>query len=139
MITKEKGTIAEYSVALKALKKGWGVSVPLGDHAAYDLIFDVADRLVKIQVKSAWFDQQKQNFVVDNRRTKTNRRHIKRENYTENDFDFAVLYIQELDVCYIMPTEVFISYGSEIHLVEDAKRQRKPQSAKYREAWELIV
>jgi hypothetical protein len=82
MIAKEKGTIAEYSVALKALKKGWGVSVPLGDHAAYDLIFDVADRLVKIQVKSAWFDQQKQNFVVDNRRTKTNRRHIKRENYT---------------------------------------------------------
>jgi hypothetical protein len=38
-----------------------------------------------------------------------------------------------------MPTEVFISYGSEIQLVEDAKRQRKPQSAKYREAWELIV
>lgn|GEM_PF-6078910 len=34
---------------------------------------------------------------------------------------------------------VFIGYGSEIHLVETDKRQRKPRSAKYREAWELIL
>ena len=37
-----------------------------------------------------------------------------------------------------MPNEVFIGYGSEIHLVETNKRQRKPKSAQYREAWKLI-
>lgn len=35
--------------------------------------------------------------------------------------------------------EVFISYGSEIHLVESQKRQRKPRSAQYRNAWNLIL
>jgi hypothetical protein len=36
-------------------------------------------------------------------------------------------------------TNVFIGYRSEIHLVEADRRQRKPQSAKYRDAWELIA
>jgi hypothetical protein len=33
----------------------------------------------------------------------------------------------------------FVSYGSEIHFIETHKRQRKPRSAKYRDAWELIL
>jgi len=37
-----------------------------------------------------------------------------------------------------MPSKVFISYGSEIHLIETTKRQRKPESAKYRDAWKII-
>jgi hypothetical protein len=37
-----------------------------------------------------------------------------------------------------MPCAVFTSYGSEIHLVESDKRQRKPRSAEFREAWDLI-
>ncbi len=43
------------------------------------------------------------------------------------------------DLFYIFPVEVFIGYASEIHLVEADKRQRKPKSAEYREAWELIL
>ncbi|HKX31164.1 MAG TPA: hypothetical protein VJ302_25975 [Blastocatellia bacterium] len=35
--------------------------------------------------------------------------------------------------------DVFISFASEIHLVEVDKRQRKPRSAEYREAWNLIL
>ena len=38
----------------------------------------------------------------------------------------------------MFPVEVFIGYASEIHLVEADKRQRKPNSAAYRDAWELI-
>lgn len=34
---------------------------------------------------------------------------------------------------------MFIDYGSEVHLVEAEKRQRKPRSAQYRNAWELIL
>jgi len=34
---------------------------------------------------------------------------------------------------------VFISYASEVHLVEADKRQRKPRSAEYRDAWNLIL
>ncbi len=139
MNTKLKGDIAEQAVILEALKKGWDVSVPIGDRLPYDLVLDVEGTLLKIQVKSAWFDSIKQNYVVDNRRTKTNRRKMVREEYDDSDFDFAILYIENLNVYYIMPSEVFRSYGSEIHLVETDKRQRKPKSAQYRNAWELIL
>ena len=92
-----------------------------------------------MQVKSAWFDASKENWVVDNRRTKTNRRNMVRSPYSNQDFDFALVYIDQLDIWYIFPCDVFNDYGSEIHLVEADKRQRKPRSAAYREAWNLIL
>jgi len=139
MSTKLKGDIAEQAAILMALKKGIGVSKPIGDRLPYDLVFDVQGVLLKIQVKSAWFDQQKQNFVADNRRTKTNRREMKRSSYTEIDFDFALVFIEDLNLFYVFPVNVFINYGSEIHLVEAGKRQRKPVSSVFRDAWDLIL
>jgi hypothetical protein len=139
MDTKLKGDIAEQAVVLYALKQGWGVLKPVGDRLPYDLALDISGSILTIQVKSAWFDTKRQNYVVDNRRTKTNRRVMIRENYKVEDFDFAVIFIEELDVFYVMPSDVFISYGSEIHLVETVKRQRKPKSGQYRNAWNLIL
>ena len=139
MDTKLKGDIAEQAVVLYALKQGWGVLKPIGDRLPYDLALDISGSILTIQVKSAWFDTKRQNYVVDNRRTKTNRRVMIRENYKVEDFDFAVIFIEELDVFYVMPSGVFISYGSEIHLVETVKRQRKPKSGDYRNAWNLIL
>ena len=139
MNTKLKGDIAEQATILHALKHGWGVLKPIGDRLPYDVVFDVGGTLVKIQVKSAWFDEPSGNYVVDNRRTKTNRRVMVRELYDPTDFDFAVAYIEELDLFYVFPVEVFIGYGSEIHLVEADKRQRKPRSAEFRDAWSLIL
>ena len=131
-LTKLKGDIAEQAVTLKALKQGWEVLKPIGDRLPYDLVFDVNGTLIKVQVKSAWFDQRKENYVTDNRRTKTNRRVMVRSQYCENDFDFAVVYIEDLEVFYVFPVSDFISYGSEIHLVETSKRQRKPKSSVFR-------
>ena len=137
--TKHRGDIAEQATVLQALKRGWGVLQPVGDNLPYDLVFDVEGALVKIQVKCAWFDETSQNYVIDNRRTKTNRREMVRERYSSSDFDFALAYIPQHDVFYVFPVSVFIRYGSEIHLVETDKRQRKPQSASFRDAWNLIL
>jgi hypothetical protein len=138
MSTKLKGDIAEQAAILHAMKLGWRVLKPIGDRLAYDLVFDVEGSLLKVQVKGSWFDEKANNYVVDDRRTKTNRRIMLREVYDQSDFDFALAYIQNLDLFYVFPVDVFISYGSEIHLVETDKRQRKPRSSQYREAWELI-
>ena len=137
--TKLRGDISEQAAILQALKRGWGVLKPIGDRSPYDLVFDVGGTLVKVQVKSAWFDESRRNYVVDNRRTKTNRRVMVREVYRPTDFDFALAYAADLDLFYVFPVEVFISYASEIHLVEADKRQRKPRSASYRDAWDLIL
>ncbi len=139
MNTKEKGDVAEQAAVFHALKRGWGVSKPIGDRLPYDLLFDLRGVLVKIQVKSAWFDESRQNWVTDNRRTKTNRRIMLRDRYEISDFDFALVYLSDLDLFYIFPVSVFIRYASEIHMVEADKRQRKPDSAIYRDAWDLIV
>jgi hypothetical protein len=136
--TKLKGDVAEQAAILQALKRGWGILKPIGDRLPYDLVFDVEGIFAKVQVKAAWFDEPSGNFVVDNRRTKTNRRVMVRKLYQLTDFDFALAYIDQLDTFYIFPVEVFTKYGSEIHLVEATKRQRKPGSAVYRNAWELI-
>jgi hypothetical protein len=138
MNTKLKGDLAEQAAVLQALKRGWGVLRPVGDRLPYDLVFDVAGSMVRIQVKYAWLDKRTGNYVVDNRRTKTNRRQMVRDNYGITDFDFALAYVEDIDVFYVFPVEVFISYGSGIHLVEADRRQRKPQSADYRDAWNLI-
>ena len=139
MDTKLKGDIAEQAAILQALKRGWGVLKPIGDRLPYDLVFDVEGSLVKVQVKYGWFDKRTCNYVADNRRTKTNRRLMVRNTYDSSDFDFALIYLESLDLFYILPVDVFISYGSGIHLVETDRRQRKPRSAEYRDAWELIL
>ena len=138
MSTKLKGDIAEQAAIMRGLKFGWGVLSPVGDRLSYDLAYDISGVIIRIQVKSAWYDAKRFNYVIDNRRTKTNRRKMLRQCYSKADFDFALAYIDDLDIFYVFPVDVFTEYGSEIHLVENCKRQRKPKSAIYRDAWYLI-
>jgi hypothetical protein len=136
--TKQRGDITEQAAILQGLKRGWGVLRPIGDRLPYDLVFDLSGTLVKIQTKLAWFYEPDQCYLVDNRRTKTNRRRMIRDRYSETDFDFALAYLEDLNLFYVFPVSVFIAYAGSITIVESDKRQRKPRSAIYRDAWELI-
>ncbi len=138
MDTKLKADIAESAVTTELLKRGFRVLRPIGDRLAYDLGVDLNGRFIRIQVKSAWFSTKANCYVVDVRRTKTNRRRMLRQRYDLNDFDFAIIYLADLDVFYVMPVSVFSKYGSTVTLVEADKRQRKPKSAEYRERWDLL-
>jgi len=138
MDTKLKADIAESAVTTELLKRGFRVLQPIGDRLAYDLGVDHKDRLLRIQVKSAWFNAKNNCYVVDGRRTKTNRRRMLRKRYSAADFDFAIIYLADLQVFYVMPVAVFSGYGSTVTLVERDKRQRRPKSAEYRERWDLL-
>ncbi|MBV9085816.1 MAG: hypothetical protein JOZ62_24340 [Acidobacteriaceae bacterium] len=50
-----------------------------------------------------------------------------------------MVYLLEKNVFYVYPVNVFIGFGSEIHMVETDKRQRRPRSSAYRDAWNLIA
>ena len=136
MDTKLKADIAESAAVTSLLKRGFKVLKPIGDRLPYDLALDISGKLVRIQVKSAW--ERNGIYIVDSRRTKTNRHLMLRQRYSSKDFDFALLYIEDLDIFYIMPVNIFTSYKSEISLVVDQTRQREPRSAKYRENWDLL-
>ena len=138
MDTKLKADIAESAVVTELLKRGFRVLRPLGDRLPYDLGVDLQGKLIRIQVKSAWFNAKDNCYVIDARRTKTNRRRMLRKRYSENDFDFAIICIADLNVFYVMPISAFSSYVSTITFVESDKRQRKPKSANYRERWDLL-
>jgi hypothetical protein len=111
---------------------------PIGDRLAYDLAVDFQGRLLRIQVKSAWFSAKVKCYAVDARRTNTNRRRMLRKRYGKDDFDFAIIYLAGLNVFYVMPVNAFSGYKSTITFVEADKRQRKPMSAQYRERWDLL-
>jgi hypothetical protein len=134
--TKLKSDIAESAVLTRLLQEGLKVLKPIGDRLPYDLAVDIGGKLLRIQVKSAWGKNGIYN--VDVRRTKTNRRMMLRSRYAKGDFDFAVLYIEDLNVFYVMPHDVFDSFKSGIRIVEEITRQRAPRSGKYREAWDLL-
>lgn len=130
MDTKLKADIAESAVTTELLKRGFRVLKPVGDRLPYDLAVDRNGKLIRIQVKSAWF--YRGAYKVDARMTKTNRRIIIRKYYNKNDFDVAIIYIQDVNIFYIMPQQVFSSYKSEISFIEIARHQRKPESAAIR-------
>ena len=138
MDTKLKADIAESAVTTELLKRGFRVLHPIGDRLVYDLGVDRGDRFLRLQVKSAWFDSKANCYVVDSRRTKTNRRRMLRHRYGADDFDFAIIYLADLNVFYVMPVAVFSKYGSTITLIETDKRQRKPKSADFKERWDLL-
>jgi len=138
MDTKLKADIAELSVTKELLKRGFNVLQPVGDRLPYDLSIDKNGKLIRLQVKAAWFNENKDMYLVDNRRTRTNRREMKRKVYGNDDFDFAILCILEENIFYIMPIETFTNYASSIAMIESSKRQRLPRSAEYRERWDLL-
>ena len=105
MDTKLRGDLAEQVAIFHALQQGWGVLRPVGDRLSYDLVFDIDGILIKIQVKCAWLAGQSDNYVIDDRRTKTNRRTMVRGYYQPNDFDFALAYLEEINLFYVFPKE----------------------------------
>ena len=96
------------------------------------------NKLFRIQVKSAWLNNKDKNYYVKTQKTSTNAKGHKISSYIENDFDFAILYIQDLNIFYIMPIDVFLSYKGDLSLVIKEKRQKKPKSHLYKESWILI-
>jgi len=136
MDTKLKADIAESAVITALLRRGFTVLKPIGDRLPYDLALDIKGKLLRIQVKSAWYYNG--SYTVDTRRTKTNRRRMLRMRYGDDDFDFAIIYIDRLNAFYVMPVSIFAAFKSGISLIETEKRQRKPRSSMYRERWDLL-
>lgn len=138
MDTKLKADIAESAVRTELLKRSFRVLKPVGDRLPYDLALDLNGKLLRIQVKCAWYDSSADAYMVDARRTKTNRKRMLRGYYGSNDFDFAIVYIDKPQTFYVMPVFAFLTYKGTISFIVTKKRQRRPKSATYREKWDLL-
>jgi hypothetical protein len=126
--TKRRGEIGEAAFLSKAASMGFGVAKPWGDSDRYDLIVDVAGRLLKVQVKSAHrvCAQPGGGYHI--------RAHPhQRTPYTADEIDLLVAYIVPEDIWYIFPPSAFVNMKS-LRLFPGCK-QKVSKFEQYREAW----
>ena len=133
--TKLVGDIAVQQAILCGLQHGWAPLIPIGDRLPYDLVFDTHERLVRVQVKSAYITNGR--WVANTRRAKTNRGSYKYERYALDDFDVAFLWHPEEEIFYVMPIKIFLRYKSGIALPSATSRRANGARA-YREAWRYV-
>lgn len=134
--TKQKGDIAEYQLVAELLKIGYSILLPCGDRLPYDIAIDYNGKLVRIQVKSAWFNEADKCYSVDVRRHQTNRQEYRHTKYNSDDFDFLVAWIENGNVFYILPALFANMYAGNLGMSLDDNRNYK--SHPYRNAWHLL-
>ena len=102
LTTDQKGAIAETAIVHSAVKLGIGVWSPHTVERS-DLIFDLRDRLVRVQCK--WANRYGDVIIVrcySNTRTREGSR---RGLYSATDVDAFAAYCAELDRCYFIPIQ----------------------------------
>jgi hypothetical protein len=104
LTTDQKGAIAETAVAHAAIELGAGVSRPIGDER-YDLIFDLRPRLIRVQCK--WAMRHGDVIVVRCYGSRRTAEGLLRSFYSADEIDAFAAYCRELDICYLLPIELF--------------------------------
>jgi PD-(D/E)XK endonuclease len=101
--TDQKGAIAESAIVHAAIRLRIGVLKPLTDGHRYDLVFDLAPDLVRVQCK--WATLQRDVVSIgcySCRRTRTGQ--LKR-GYSPEEVDAIAAYCLDLDRCFYVPLE----------------------------------
>lgn len=104
LTTDQKGVIAETSVVREAIRRGIGVSRPIGPER-YDLVFDLRPGLVRVQCK--WASLRGDVIavrVVSARRTAGG---LAKRAYSAEEIDAFAAYCPELDACFFLPIARF--------------------------------
>jgi hypothetical protein len=104
LTTDQKGAIAEAAIVYAAVELGIGVSRPIGDER-YDLVFDVSNRLWRVQCK--WAPQHGEIVVVRCYSTRRSPQGLLRRRYGADEIDAYAAYFPDLRVCYFLPFELF--------------------------------
>ena len=114
MTPSQKGAVAETTITAAATELGIVVLRPVNEGGRYDLVFDVAGRLLRIQCK--WAPLQREVVLV---RARTCRYgptgHYIRTHYSNDEVDAIVGYCPELRRSFYVPIEEFSGQGG-VHL-----------------------
>lgn len=104
--TQIKGAITEQKCFLKCLELGFTVSKPLFDNARYDFLLDTGKNILKIQVKtSRWKDERKDAFMFNCYSQHNTGNGNKRMKYTNKEIDFFMTEMENKLYLYPVPEE----------------------------------
>lgn len=100
MNVNQKGNLTELQVMTAAIKNNCAVSIPYGDCDKYDQIWDINNKLLKVQVKTARAKNEQETGIIFNCYSVSNG---KKHKYSKNDIDYFATYWK--DQCYLIPVE----------------------------------
>ena len=101
LTTDQKGAIAESAIVHAAIKLGIGVYRPLSDGARYDLIFDLGDRLERVQCK--WGPMRGDVIIARACSSRRTAQGLRRRMYAAGEIDALAVYSPDLDRCFYLP------------------------------------
>ena len=113
--TNHKGAIAETAIAAEATRLGISVLRPIVDHSRYDLAFEVAGRLLRVQCKWGGLDTDSALVKVNLQTCRHTPNGYVYGSYSASEIDLVAVYCGELDRCYLLPISLVEGRRS-IHL-----------------------
>ena len=99
--TNDKGNIAEAEIVTAAVRLGIPVLLPVSEHLRYDVAFELAGRLIRVQCK--WAPRKNDVILV---RFDTSRRGSEgfiRSPYSADEIEAVAAYCPDTDQCYFIP------------------------------------
>ncbi len=102
--TNHKGNAAELAIAAEAAKLGLGVFGPLTEHGRYDLVLEVADRLLRVQCKWGACNGETISVRIASSYHSPTRGYVIRK-YTAKEVDAIAIYCDHTRRSYLMPIE----------------------------------
>lgn len=101
--TQYKGNLTEQKCFVKCLEAGYLISKPLFDNARYDFILDTGKKLLRIQVKTSTWNEDKSAFTFNGYSQHSTGNGNKRMKYTNKEIDY---FMTEKDgKFYLYPAE----------------------------------
>lgn len=118
---KTKGRITEQRCYLKCLEQGYQVSRPMYDDARYDFILDTGQKLLKIQIKSSTWNEDKTAFSFNGYSQHSTGKGNKRMKYTNKEIDYFMTEKDNQFYLYPAEEEGFVQKTLRISSKREAK------------------
>jgi prevent-host-death family protein len=106
--TNQKGGIAETAITAAATKLHIPVLRPVVEHARYDLAFEIADRILRVQCKWGALDSDGAVIRVSLRSSWCTPTGYEHRQYKPDEIDLVGVYCGDLDRCYLLPHELAV-------------------------------
>ena len=100
MNTNQVGKMTEVNVLSYLVNRGYSISLPFGDKDRYDQIWDINNKLYKVQIKtSRWIDEEHSGIVFSCYTVCNGKRHF----YQSDEVDLFATYFD--NKLYVIPID----------------------------------
>ena len=130
-MSNRKGILAELKFQQEAIARKLKTALPTFAQERYDLILDNGNKLYRIQIKSTNMQKKKGNVVAWEVALLGG---SKVKKYKPNEVDFFAIYLEQLDIWYVIPAEKV----SKIKYLSLFPNCRESKYEIYQDAWELF-